>query len=86
LHPLCPENSKCTKGVTIEDDVKIGANVTTAPGIRIGRNSLIGIGSVIVKDVEPNSFMFGNPAKRIKGVEEITCPYDFIDKPYKVMK
>jgi acetyltransferase-like isoleucine patch superfamily enzyme len=84
-HPFCPEREKCIKGVTVEDDVKIGANVTTAPGITIGKNSLIGIGSVIIKDVEPNSFMFGNPAKRIKGVEEIKCPYNYVDRPYKVL-
>jgi acetyltransferase-like isoleucine patch superfamily enzyme len=85
-HPFCPERAKCIKGVTVEDDVKIGANVTTAPGITIGRNSLIGIGSVIVRNVEPDSFMFGNPAKRLKSVYEIECPFDYIDHPYKVIE
>jgi len=83
-HPFCPERDKCIEGVTIEDDVKIGANVTTAPAITIGRNSLVGIGSVIIKDVPPNVFVFGNPAKIVKKIDEITCPFDYIDKPYEV--
>lgn len=50
----------------------IGNNVTVSPcsnivgGIKIGDNSYIGIGSVVVKDVPPNSIVAGNPAKVIK--------------------
>jgi len=43
------------------------------PGVRIGRNSIIGAGSVITKDVPENSVVAGNPAKVIKMVNELIC-------------
>jgi len=54
------------QGCTIEDDVKIGANVTLLPGVHIGRHALIGAGSVVTKDVPSFAIAFGNPA-RIRG-------------------
>lgn len=50
----------------IEDNVEIGANSIVLGGITIGRNSKIGAGSVVVKDVPENSVVVGNPAKVIK--------------------
>ena len=47
----------------VEDGVSIGANSTILPGIRIGTGSLVGAGSVVTKDVPPNSVVYGNPAK-----------------------
>ena len=44
----------------------IGGGATILPGVEIGRNSLIGAGSVITKDVPENSVVYGNAAKSIK--------------------
>ena len=56
-----------TKGpVIIEEDVWIGSNAIILPGIRIGRGSVIGAGSVVTKDIPPYSVAYGNPAE-IKG-------------------
>lgn len=54
--------------VTIEDGVWIGGNVTVLPGITIGRNSVIGAGSVVVKDIPANSIAVGNPCKVKKSI------------------
>jgi acetyltransferase-like isoleucine patch superfamily enzyme len=54
----------------IEEGVSIGANATIMCGIRIGKHSLIGAGAVVTKDVEPYSVMIGNPAKRVKEIDE----------------
>jgi len=50
-------------GVIIEDDVWIGANVTILDGVKIGKGSVIGAGSVVTKDIPPYSIAYGVPAK-----------------------
>jgi len=51
------------EGCVIEDDVKIGANVTLLPGVRVGHDALVGAGAVVTRDVEPFAIVLGNPAK-----------------------
>ncbi len=46
-----------------EDGCSIGANSTVICGVTIGKNSLIGAGSVVTKNVESNKTVYGNPAK-----------------------
>jgi len=81
-HPLCPKAKECLKGPTINENAKIGANTTILPDIKIGENSLIGAGSVVIKDVPSNVVVAGNPAKIIKNIEELRCPYNLIFRPY----
>jgi UDP-2-acetamido-3-amino-2,3-dideoxy-glucuronate N-acetyltransferase len=45
---------------------RIGARVTILPGVKIGENSVIGAGSLITKDTDPEYVYIGNPARRIK--------------------
>ncbi len=56
--------------VTIEDGVWIGGHSTILLGVTIGRNSVIGAGSVVVKDIPANSIAVGNPCRVIKRIEE----------------
>ena len=58
------------KPVTIEDNVWLGADVTICPGVRIGKNSVIGAGSVVVRDIPENSLAVGNPCKVIGKARE----------------
>ena len=82
-HPMgCPRYKECKGGAVVEDYVRIGANSTILPGIKIGRNSLIGAGSVVTKDVPPDSVVAGNPAKVIKRIDQLTCRKGFYEKPY----
>jgi acetyltransferase-like isoleucine patch superfamily enzyme len=39
------------------------------PGVNIGPDSIVGAGSVIIKDVEKDSLYAGSPAKKIKDLE-----------------
>ena len=50
----------------IGDKVDIGANACILGPIKIGSNSVIGAGSVVITDVESNSIYAGVPAKKIK--------------------
>lgn len=52
--------------VTIENDVWIGANCVITPGVTIGSGAVVAAGSVVTKDVLPNSIVGGVPAKLIK--------------------
>lgn len=54
--------------VIIEDNVWIGENVAILPGVTIGKNAIIGVNSVVTKDVPPNSVVGGNPARVIKSL------------------
>jgi len=49
----------------VEEGASIGANATLLPGIRIGRNAMIGAGAVVTRSVPPNAIVVGNPAKII---------------------
>jgi len=83
LHPPCPRWEECAKNVIIEENVKIGGNATILPRIKIGRNSLIGAGAVVTKNVPPNSVVVGNPAKIIKKINELKCELGYYDTPYE---
>lgn len=82
-HPLCPKVKECLKGPTLEKRSKIGANSTILPGVVIGEGSLVGAGSVVVKDVPPRSVAAGNPAKVIKKTAELTCRHKLVKRPYE---
>jgi len=53
-------------GITIEDDVWLGANVTILDGVKVGRGSIVAAGAVVTQDVEPLSIVGGVPARLIK--------------------
>ena len=54
--------------ITIEDNVWLGGGVIVCPGVTIGRNTVIGAGSVVTKDVPPNVVAVGNPARVIREI------------------
>ena len=57
VYPESFQRTKICKGASI------GANATILGGITIGANAMIGAGSVVTKDVAPNTVVYGNPAK-----------------------
>lgn len=75
-HPL--EASERNKGleyarpITVGDNVWFGANVSVLPGVTIGDNCVIGAGSVVNKDIPPNSLAVGNPCKVIRTIDNDT--------------
>ena len=60
------------KPINIEDNVWIGANVMILKGVTIGRNSVVGAGSIVTRSVPENVVAAGNPCKVIKSLNEET--------------
>lgn len=56
-------NTVVRKPVIIEDDVWIGSNCVILPGVKVGQGAVIGAGSVVTKDIQPHSVVFGVPAQ-----------------------
>lgn len=61
------------KGVTILRGARIGGGVIVLPGITIGKNAVIGAGSLVTKDIPERSVAFGSPAKVIKIIPMEEC-------------
>ena len=59
--------------VVIEDNVLIGANAVVIEGCRIGENSVVAAGSIVIEDVPANSVVAGVPAKVIKQMNPDTA-------------
>ncbi len=57
------------KPVIIHDNVWLGVNTVILKGVEIGRNSIIGANSVVVKSIPANAVAAGNPCKVIKYID-----------------
>lgn len=53
------------KETIVEDKARIGSNATILP-VRLGKNSIIGAGSVVTRDVLKSTTVAGNPARVLK--------------------
>jgi acetyltransferase-like isoleucine patch superfamily enzyme len=69
-HGMAPEqniwrqNSQ-SKGIEIGQDVWLGANVCVVDGVKIADHAVVGMGSIVTKDVPKWAIVAGNPAKII---------------------
>lgn len=83
IHPMCADERRemltsegeaksfCyAKPVHIGNDCWFGACVTVCPGVTIGDGCVIGAGSVVTKDIPPNSFAAGVPCRVIREITE----------------
>ncbi len=57
-----------TSEIIIEDNVWVGARATILKGVTIGEGSIVAVGSVVTKDVPPNSIVAGVPATLVKKI------------------
>lgn len=78
-HPIC---TKCMQGPTIRAGARIGMSATILPHVIVGENALVGAGSVVTEDVPPRMLVAGSPARVIRDVDEIECPFDIV-QPYE---
>jgi acetyltransferase-like isoleucine patch superfamily enzyme len=82
-----PRATTATGGLQTESDWKvektlvkkgasIGSGSTILANVTIGENAIVGAGSVVTRDVPPNSIVYGNPAR----------VHRHIDQPFEVTK
>ena len=83
-HPVLPalreKGLQFNVDVMICPNVWIGAGAIIMPGITVGENSVVGAGSVVTKDVPPNTVVVGNPARVLREIGERDRLYYFRDK------
>jgi maltose O-acetyltransferase len=58
------------KPIVIEDNVWLGGGAILLPGVRIGRNAVVGAGAVVPRSVPANTVVAGNPARVIREIEQ----------------
>ena len=58
-YPMSPK----MVGVIVEDGAIIGGRSVFKPGVRVGRNSVVAMASVVTKDVLADTVVMGHPAK-----------------------
>jgi acetyltransferase-like isoleucine patch superfamily enzyme len=63
------EQGITAEGITIEDDVWIGAGAIITDGVRVGRGAVVAAGAVVTQDVAPHTVVGGVPAKLIRKIE-----------------
>jgi maltose O-acetyltransferase len=69
FHQLDPDrrnDEPAPAPVILEDNVWLAARVIVLPGVTIGKNSVIGAGSVVTRDIPPDVLAAGIPAKVIR--------------------
>lgn len=61
-------SSSCgiTGGVRLREGCFIGDHACIAVGLEVGKNAYVGIGSVVIRNVEDETHVFGNPARVFK--------------------
>ncbi|MDD3826500.1 MAG: DapH/DapD/GlmU-related protein [Anaerolineae bacterium] len=82
IHPRCPRVKDCLRGPIIRRGAKVGANATLLPGVEVGEMALVAAGAVVTRDVPAGAVVAGNPARVVKQVAELTCPYGLLEGPY----
>ncbi|KAL8704893.1 MAG: hypothetical protein Q9201_001961 [Fulgogasparrea decipioides] len=73
-YPIDPRRRQGSSGqalgrnIVIEEDCWIGSNVTILAGVRVGKSSTVGAGSLLHQDVPRFTVVAGNPAKVSRGI------------------
>ena len=78
-HPLC---GLCMRGPTVKRGARIGINAILMPFVTIGEGALIGAGSLVTRDIPARSLAYGSPARVIKSVDDLPCPFGYVERPY----
>lgn len=85
-HPRCPSWEQCASGeqrVVIGRNAKVGGGAVIGPWVKLGENSLVGAGSVVIRNVPPGTVVAGNPARKIREIGTLECGLGLYETPYE---
>ena len=72
-HPVDPgprrEKWEAAEPITIGDNVWLGGGVVVLPGVSIGRDTVVGAGAVVTRDLPAGVVAVGNPARVVRVLE-----------------
>lgn len=68
IEPLDRYKTGYGLSILLGDNVWVGGSSVILAGVRIGDNSIVAAGSVVTKDVPPNTIVGGNPARILKSI------------------
>jgi maltose O-acetyltransferase len=71
-HPLDPEvrrsGAEAAEPIAIGDNAWLGGGVIVCPGVSIGRDTVVGAGAVVTRDLPSGVLAVGNPARVIRSL------------------
>ena len=69
---MCIRDStkEACKPISVGDRVWIGGNAVILPGVTIGRDTVIGAGSVVTRDIPAGVLAVGNPCRVLREITE----------------
>jgi maltose O-acetyltransferase len=73
-HPVEPgprrDKWEAAAPIRIDDNVWLGGGAIVLAGVTIGRNTVVGAGAVVTRDLPANVVAVGNPARIVRTIEE----------------
>jgi acetyltransferase-like isoleucine patch superfamily enzyme len=70
LRPRSKNTNYVSQKTIIQQGASLGANTTILGGITVGRYAMVGIGSVVTRNVPSHALVYGNPARQHGWVDE----------------
>ena len=67
---LQTEEDWAVQQTIVKSGASIGSGATILPNVTIGENAIVGAGSVVTRDVPPNSIVAGNPARFFRSIDK----------------
>ena len=72
------------RGAKLRLGCAIGGGATICPGVEIGHEAIIAAGAIVTKDIPPRIIVAGNPAKKIRDVDQQSFIKEDIRKQYGI--
>lgn len=81
FRPYISQGIRTRGPVVVEENCWLGKGVSVVGSLTIGRGSVIGANSLVLRDVEPFSIVVGSPAKLVKMFDPVEQAWVRIDNP-----